>query len=363
VTEAARRRLVHRAMERVRGWAATARRAATTPGPERDNALLALKSAVATVVAWQFAVQMLDSPRPFYAPLAALMVVHRTVVRSFWVSVQRLAAVIVGMAVAWLVGTVACVHWWSMLPVLLVALLIAKWRRLGEHGVDVPIMVLFSLLTVGGTDVDYTYLAILETAAGGVIALATNAVVLAPLHIREPRQRVAALAQHTRRLLGDISEGLRSGWDAEQARGWHAGSDDVSGRVPEVLEHIREGRESTRLNPRNLHPATSTGPGTSAPSRPCAGRTGTSPGSPARSPTRRMMPSGSRRRRPPSSPGTPLPSTTSRRPRTISASWRPTSAGRCASTWRRRSDSCRPCARRSADVRRTTRTPGRPTVP
>src|SRR6476646_11213228 len=79
----------------------TVRSAVAHPGPQRETALLLLKTAVATVLAWKFAVLVLHSPTPFYAPMAALLVVDRTMVRSVWASVQRVAAVVVGMSVAW----------------------------------------------------------------------------------------------------------------------------------------------------------------------------------------------------------------------------------------------------------------------
>ena len=237
-------------------WVRVTRRAVAHPGPERDAALLMTKAAIATVVAWQFAVRVLNSPNPFYAPMAALLVVDRTMVRSLGASAQRIAAVVVGMSVAWLVGSVVGVHWWSTVPVLLLALLIARWHRLGDHGIQVPTMVLLSLLTVRGTDTEFTYLTIIETVAGGVIGVATNAVVLAPLHIREPRDAVTSLTTRVRRLLTDMAEGLRVGWDAERARRWYDTSSEIVQTAPVVLEAIATGRESTRFNPRHdLRPA------------------------------------------------------------------------------------------------------------
>jgi aromatic acid exporter family member 1 len=243
-------------MNVLRLWWHTTQRAVTTPGPERDGALLLLKTVIATVLAWQFAVRVLDSPTPFYAPMAALLVVDRTMVRSLWASAQRVAAVVVGMSVAWLVGSLVGVHWWSMVPVLCLALLIARWHRLGDHGIQVPTMVLLSLLTVGGTDTEFTYLTIVETIAGGVIGVATNAVVLAPLHIQEPRQAVRSLTQQVHDVLTEMAAGLRGGWDAGDARRWLDSSGDIAASAPEVLETIATGRESTKLNPRHdLRPA------------------------------------------------------------------------------------------------------------
>ena len=232
-------------------WTRTTRRAVAHAGPERDTGLMLAKAAIATVVAWQVAVHLLDSPQPFYAPLAALLVVDQTMVRSLGASAQRIAAVVLGMSVAWLVGSMVGVSWWTMVPVMLVALLLGRWRRLGDHGLQVPTLVLLSLLTVHGTDTQFTYLTIVETVVGGVIGVATNAVVLAPLHIQQPRDAVRGLTSRVRRLLDDMATGLREGWDAERARRWYDTSTEIVQTAPEVMESIATGRESTRLNPRH----------------------------------------------------------------------------------------------------------------
>ncbi|GAB3442226.1 hypothetical protein GCM10027517_18950 [Phycicoccus ginsengisoli] len=235
----------------VHGWWDAAWTAVRTAGPERDAALLMGKAALATVIAWQFAVHVIGSQQAFYAPMAALLVVDRTMVRSIGASAQRVAAVVVGMLTAWLVGSTLGVHWWSMLPVIYLALLIARWRRLGDHGIQVPTMVLLSLLTVGGTNVDFTYLTVLETLAGGVIGVLTNAIVLPPLHLREPREQIMTLTTRVSDLLAAIATGLREGWDADEARGWYDTSTDIIRLAPQVHAEIETGRESTRFNPRD----------------------------------------------------------------------------------------------------------------
>ena len=245
---------LHTVREDAAGWLRAAREAVRHAGPERDAALLMGKAALATVLAWQFAVRVLHSPAPFYAPMAALLVVDRTMVRSLWASGQRVLAVVVGMSAAWLVGSLVGVHWWTMLPVMYLALLIARWRRLGDHGIQVPTMVLLSLLTVGGTDVELTYLTIVETLAGGVIGVLTNAIVLAPLHIQQPRDQIRALTGRVCQLLNDVAAGLRDGWDSDMAHQWYDTSTDIIQLAPSIQSEIETGRESTRFNPRdNLH--------------------------------------------------------------------------------------------------------------
>jgi len=250
------RRPWSRVMATLRGWAHAVRAAVTRPGAERLEAVLLLKAAVATVLAWQLAVRLFDSPAPFYAPMAALLVVDRTMVRSVWASARRVAAVVVGMSIAWLVGSVVGVTWWSMVVVMFVALLIGRWRRLGDHGIQVPSMVLLSLITVNGTDGAFTYLTIVETLLGGAVGVAVNAVVLAPMHLDEPRDALRDLTSRVQNVIGDIAVGLREGWDADRARGWYRQATDLGDRVPEALQAVETGRESTRWNWRHrLRPA------------------------------------------------------------------------------------------------------------
>ena len=111
-----------------------------------------------------------------------------------------------GMSIAWLVGSLVGVTWWSMVVVMFVALLIGRWRRLGDHGIQVPTMVLLSLITVNGTDTEFTYLTIVETVLGGVVGVAVNAVVLAPMHLDEPRDALRDLTSRVQDVLGDIAD-------------------------------------------------------------------------------------------------------------------------------------------------------------
>jgi hypothetical protein len=112
-------------------------------------------------------------------------------------------------------------------------------------------MVLLSLITVGGTDREFTYLTIVETMAGGVIGVLTNAIVVAPLHIQQPRDQIRALTRQVCLLLNDIAAGLRDGWDGDMARGWFDTSTDLLRLAPDIHAAIETGRESTRFNPRD----------------------------------------------------------------------------------------------------------------
>ena len=62
-------------------------------------------------------------------------------------------------------------------------------------------MVLLSLITAGGTNEQFTYLTIVETVAGGVIGVATNAIVLRAAAPDQAAPAVSALARQVRELL------------------------------------------------------------------------------------------------------------------------------------------------------------------
>ena len=59
------------------------------------------KAALAGVVAWVVAVQVLGLEQPFLAPWAAVLVVHATVYRTVSRGGQQIAATFVGVVLAW----------------------------------------------------------------------------------------------------------------------------------------------------------------------------------------------------------------------------------------------------------------------
>lgn len=155
------------------------------------------------------------------------------------------------MALAWLVGTTLGLHWWSMGIVILGALVIGRWPRLGDSGIQVPSLALLSLLTAGGTSEDFTAATMLETLVKGVIGVAVNVLLFAPLHVQEPRERVLDYSRRVRALLDEVAENLRADWDADMVDSWRETTDALHEETPGVVDLIELGRESQRFNPRD----------------------------------------------------------------------------------------------------------------
>jgi uncharacterized membrane protein YccC len=225
-------------------------RAAAGPGRERDLLVQVVKSAGAAVLAWETARLLLDSPQPFFAPLAALVTVHVTVYGSVRVAGQRVAAVVVGVVLAFVAARYGGVNGVSLGVVLVVALLLGRWRRLGGEGLQVPITALLAMTVAGGTAQPQLEARVLDTVVGAVIGAAVNLLVLPPVHLRSARASVAEVALGVSRLLRALGEGLRGEWGPDEAQEWHDRALRLDRLVREARATTDQGQESVKLNPR-----------------------------------------------------------------------------------------------------------------
>src|ERR671912_2744442 len=69
-----------------------------------SDVLQLAKTVLAAVAAWVIAANVLDLAQPFLAPWAALLVVHATVYRTFSKGMQQVAATVVAVLLATVVG-------------------------------------------------------------------------------------------------------------------------------------------------------------------------------------------------------------------------------------------------------------------
>ncbi len=226
------------------------RRALRGPGRERDTLLQVLKSAAAAVLAWQVSRLVLHSDQPFLAPLAALISVHATVYRSVRGAAQLVVAVLAGVMLAFLAARTLGVEWYSLGAVLVLALFLARWNRLGDAGLQVPITALLAMTIAGGVQETALEARVVETLIGAVIGACTNLLVMPPVHLRDGREAVAAVAGGVARLLRSVADGVRGSWSEVEAREWLERSRRLDSYVRDARETVDRGRESLRLNPR-----------------------------------------------------------------------------------------------------------------
>ncbi|MGV9254850.1 FUSC family protein [Streptomyces sp. NPDC003697] len=222
------------------------------PGRERDLFVQSLKAAAAALLAWLVARVWLDDPMALMAPWAALVLVQATVYSSLRQAVQQLGAICAGTLLAsatqaatgdTLVALAVC------LPVLM---LLSNWSRFGDQGIYGATTAVFTLAS-GSVPVSAVGHRVGQAALGAVIGVTVNAFVLPPIHLRDVRENLAALAREAGDVLCAIAEGLREGdWDADTAADWSRRSSGIEHRLQAVHSARRWSRESLRLTHRPL---------------------------------------------------------------------------------------------------------------
>src|ERR1700722_17264224 len=144
----------------------------------RQQVLLAAKTAIVAGLAWVAALAADPHSRPYFAPLAVLLVVQPTVYGSLSRAFQRVAGVVVGVAAALAVSRVLAPSAWSIGLIIFAGLLVGWTARLGPQGVvQVPVSALLVFL-LGQATPGYAGERIVDTLIGAGIAVI--AVLLSP---------------------------------------------------------------------------------------------------------------------------------------------------------------------------------------
>ncbi|MCI2240348.1 aromatic acid exporter family protein [Kineococcus sp. TRM81007] len=182
---------------------------------------LALRSAVAAVIAWQIALWLPFAPAetyPYYAPLGAVVGSYTTVRSSVRNSSQAVAGIVLGgvlaLAAELTLGSGPVV----LAVVVFAATLLAGWRSLGDQRSWVLTAALF-VLVVGASDpVTYVLAYVGLTTLGGAVAVAVNTL-LPELPLLQSDSALEQLGQVLAEQLGDLAEGLRRD-DPPDAEEW-----------------------------------------------------------------------------------------------------------------------------------------------
>jgi uncharacterized membrane protein YgaE (UPF0421/DUF939 family) len=186
----------------------------------RTQFLVATKAAVAAGIAWAVALLVGPHSRPYFAPLAVILIVQPTVYDSLSRAFQRVVGVVLGVAAALGVSHFLTPSGWSIAVIVFVGLLLGWSLRLGPQGVvQVPISALL-VFAVGSATPGYGGRRVLDTLIGSAIAVL--AVLVSPSAPAPERVVSDALAplRRCRDLLVNIGSGISSEWTLEKAQAW-----------------------------------------------------------------------------------------------------------------------------------------------
>ncbi|MFH9174709.1 aromatic acid exporter family protein [Streptomyces albogriseolus] len=228
------------------------------PGRERDLLVQSLKAALAALLAWLVAQVWLGDPMALMAPWVALVLVQATVYSSLVTGARQFAAICVGALVASGAQAVTDDTTGALALSLPVLVLLSNWSRFGDQGIYAATTAVFTIAS-GTVSAEAVGHRLGQAALGAVIGVTVNALVLPPVHLRDVREHLAALAREAGEVLSAVAGDLREGeWDAQTA----VGRLNAAKRLQDRLDALRSARgwsrESMRLTSgmlRKLHRA------------------------------------------------------------------------------------------------------------
>lgn len=142
--------------------------------------LQVIKTGLASGLAWGLARILLDSPRPYFAPLAAILSLQVTVKESVSRGLQRVVGVVAGILVALLAVHVMGTSAFSIGILVFVSMIIATRLKLGTQGIPQVAISALLVMTIGASVPGYALARILDTLLGAAVAIAVNALVIPP---------------------------------------------------------------------------------------------------------------------------------------------------------------------------------------
>jgi hypothetical protein len=236
------------ALRREVGFVGRAARAAWRgPGRERDLVVQSMKAAVAAVLAWSVASVWLGDPMALMAPWVALVLVQATVFSSLRQAAQQWTALCSGTLLASAAQALTDDTLGALALCVPLLMLLANWPRFGDQGIYGATTALFTLAS-GSVSAAAVGHRVGQAALGAVIGVAVNALILPPVHLRDVRENLAALAREAGDLLHTIAGDLRdTEWDTQVAARWSHGSAGLDRRLEALRSARGWSRESLRL--------------------------------------------------------------------------------------------------------------------
>jgi uncharacterized membrane protein YgaE (UPF0421/DUF939 family) len=207
------------------------------------------EATVAAVVAWLFAVHVLDHPQPFFAPTAALITIGVTRGQRFQRAVEIVVGVAVGILVADLVaraigpGTV-----WSIAVVTALTLIAVVFLGGGPVAVVQAGVSAIYVAVVAAPSGDLLPTRFTDALVGGVVALITNHLPLDPDPLAGLMKDARPVVQELVTVLDKTARALeRDDREAAEEALEHARRTDSA--IAALHASVAEGLETARLDP------------------------------------------------------------------------------------------------------------------
>jgi uncharacterized membrane protein YgaE (UPF0421/DUF939 family) len=223
---------------------------ATLRSSSRVPFLQAVKTSVATILAWLIAQALLPTELPIFAAIAALLVVQPSINQTVGKAVERSLGVIGGVLVAFGVGLLFGQSSWIVLLTIVLCILLAWALRLAPGSSNqIPISAML-VLSIGAATPNYAVDRIIETVIGAGIALIVNLVIVPPVLLAPAHDAVTLLATEVADTLDRVALGLRTPQTVAQLEEMMIKARLLRPMLDAGDKAITQAEESLTLNPR-----------------------------------------------------------------------------------------------------------------
>lgn len=212
--------------------------------------LQAVKTSIATVLAWVIAGVALPGELPVFAAVAALIVVQPSVNQTLVKALERSIGVVAGVTIATGVSLLLGSAGWIVIVAIVVAIFASWALRLSPTSANQVAISAMLVLALGAATPEYAGLRIVETLIGATTALVVNALVVPPVAIGPARSAVDLLGRAVADHLENLGAALR-----RPLRGPELESLMIQARLLRPMREkaataVIEAEESLALNPR-----------------------------------------------------------------------------------------------------------------
>lgn len=208
------------------------------------------KTVAAAVIAWMIATSVLHLPQPFLAPWSALLVVHATVYRTFSRGARQVGAAVLGVLLAWAVGSVLGLDATAVAVVLVLGLAIGTLPWFEGESTTAAATALVVIATGFSDNGGALVSRLFDTGVGIAVGLVVNLVVWPPLRSRTAIAAMNAMDDRIGRLLVEMGDGIEAGCTREDVDRWVDRTRSLDQELDHAWSLVRQAKESARMNPR-----------------------------------------------------------------------------------------------------------------
>ncbi|POB11473.1 MAG: FUSC family protein [Sulfobacillus thermosulfidooxidans] len=206
------------------------------------------KTGLAAGMSWFVAQSVFGTPRPYFAPLAAILSLQVTVAESIARGVQRVVGVAAGILVAVGAGYFFHLTAWSVGLVVYGAVFLASRLHMGAQGIPQVAITALLVMTVGRMAPQYAWIRALDTAVGVIVAIGINALIWPPDATPAAEHALTILNQDVCDVLSAIRQDLISGLDSTHARHHLSHARRLDQALEDVKQAIRQAEKSLKWN-------------------------------------------------------------------------------------------------------------------